>query len=74
MLETTNHLTVHVGIDRHSTINSSQGSTQDKQCGDRFGAEHVMSAQKIMEHILHKLNMTGHKDFFENEVKIEKAL
>ena len=37
MLEATNHLTVHGGIDRRSTIISSQGSTHDKWCGDRFG-------------------------------------
>ena len=44
MLEATNHLTVHGGIDLCSTIISSQGSTHNKRCGDRFGAEHVMFA------------------------------
>ena len=47
ILGATNHLTVHGGIDRHCTIISSQGSTHDKQCGDRFGVEHVMLAKKI---------------------------
>ena len=47
MLEATDHLTVHGGIDRCSTIISSQGSTHDKRCGDGFGAEHVMFVQKI---------------------------
>ena len=44
MLEATNHLTVHGGIDRRSTIISNQGSTHDKWCGDGFGAKHVMFA------------------------------
>ena len=52
MLEATNHLMVHGGIDRRSTIISSQGSTHGKQCGDRFGAEHVMFAQKINDILL----------------------
>ena len=47
MFEATNHLTVHGDIDRHITIISSQGSTHDKRCGDRFGVDHVMFAQKI---------------------------
>ena len=38
MLEATDYLTVHGGIDEYSTIISSQGSTHDKRCGDRFGA------------------------------------
>ena len=38
MLEATNYLTVHSGFDRSSTIINSQGSTQGKLCGDRFGA------------------------------------
>ena len=52
MLEAINHLTVHGGIDRRNTINSSQGSTHNKQCGGRFGAEHVMFAQKINDILL----------------------
>ena len=36
MLEATNHLTVHGGIDRRSTICSSQRSTCDKRGKDRF--------------------------------------
>ena len=47
MLEVTDHLTVHGGIDRRSTIISSQGSTHGKRCGDKFGSEHVMFPQKI---------------------------
>ena len=47
MLETIDHLTVHGGINQHNTLISSQGSTHDKRCGDRFGAKHVMFAQKI---------------------------
>ena len=47
MLEATNHLTVHGGIGKQSTIINSQGSTHGKRCGDRFGAEHVMFAHKI---------------------------
>ena len=42
MLEAIDHLTVHGGINRHNTIISSQGSTHNKQCGDKFGIEHVM--------------------------------
>ena len=38
MLKATNHLTVHGGIDRRSTIVSSQRSTYNKGCRDRFGA------------------------------------
>ena len=52
MLEATNHLKVHGGIDQRSTIISSQGSTHNKRCGDRFGAEHVMFAQKINDILL----------------------
>ena len=52
MLEAIDHLTVHGGIDRCSTIISSQGSTNDKRCGDRFGDEHVMFAQKINDILL----------------------
>ena len=52
MLEATNHLTIHGGIDRRSTIISSQGSTNDKRCGDKFGAEHVMFFQKINDILL----------------------
>ena len=47
MLETTNHLMEHGGIDRCSTIIGSQRSTYGKRCRDRFGAEHVMFASKI---------------------------
>ena len=47
MLEATDHLMVHGGIDWRSTIISSQGSTHGKKCGDMFGAEYVMFAQKI---------------------------
>ena len=36
MLEATNHLMVHGGIDRHSTIISSQRNTYGKRCSDRF--------------------------------------
>ena len=52
MLEATDHLTVHGGIDRRSTISSNQGSTHDKRCGDKFGAEHVMFALKISNILL----------------------
>ena len=52
MLEATDHLTTHGGIDRRSTIISTQGSTHDKKCGDRFGAEHDMFAQKINDILL----------------------
>ena len=52
MLEATNHLTVHGGVDRHSTIISSQGSTHGMGCGDGVGAEHVMFAQKINDILL----------------------
>ena len=52
MLEATNHLTVYGGIDRRSTIISSQGKTHDNQCGDRFGAKRVMLAQKINDILL----------------------
>ena len=38
MLKATNHLKVHGGIDRHSTIVSSQRSTYGKRCRDGFGA------------------------------------
>ena len=51
MLEATDHLTIHGDIDRRSTIISSQGSTNGKWYGDRFGAEHVMFARNI-NHIL----------------------
>ena len=51
MLEATDHLKVHGGIDQRSTIISSQGSTHGKRCGDRFGVEHVMFAHNI-NHIL----------------------
>ena len=54
MLEATNHLTVHDGINRLSTINSSQRSTHGKQCRDRFGAKHVMFAQNINDKLLLK--------------------
>ena len=54
MLEATNRLMVHDVIDRRSTIISSQGSTHDKWCGDSFGAEHVMFAQKINDILLLK--------------------
>ena len=37
MLEATNPLTVHGGIDRRSTIFSNQRSIYDKWCRDRFG-------------------------------------
>ena len=37
MLEATNHLMLHGGIDRRSTIFSSKRRTYDKQCRDRFG-------------------------------------
>ena len=37
MLEATNHLMLHGGFDRHSTIFSSQRSTYDKLCKIRFG-------------------------------------
>ena len=47
MLEAIDHLMVHGGIDQCSTIISSQGSTHDKRCGDRFRVKHVMFAQKI---------------------------
>ena len=52
MLEATDHLTVHGGINRRSTIINSQGSTHDKRCGDKFGSEHVMFAQKINDILL----------------------
>ena len=52
MLEATDHLTIHGGIDRRSTIISSQGSTNGKRCGYKFGAEHVMFAQKINDILL----------------------
>ena len=52
MLEATNHLTIHGGIDRSNTIISSQGSIHDKRCGDKFGVEHVMFAQKINDILL----------------------
>ena len=44
MLEATDHLTIHGGIDWHNTIISSQRSTYDKRCRDRFGAKNVMFA------------------------------
>ena len=47
MLEATNHLTVHGGIDLGSAIVSSKRRTHYKWCRDRFGAKHVMFAQKI---------------------------
>ena len=37
MLEATNHLTVHGGIDRRRSIFSSQRSTYRNRCRDRFG-------------------------------------
>ena len=52
MLEAIDHLTVHGGIDRCGTIISSQGSTNDKRCGDRFEVEHAMFAQKINDILL----------------------
>ena len=52
MLEATDHLTVYGGIDQHSTIISNKGSTHNKRCGDKFGAEHVMFAQKINDILL----------------------
>ena len=52
MLEATNHLIVHGGIYRCSTIISSQGSTHGKRFGDKFEAKHVMFAQNINDIIL----------------------
>ena len=52
MLEATDHLMVHGGVDRHNTIISSQGSTHDKQCGDRFRVERVMFAKNINDILL----------------------
>ena len=42
MLAATNHLTVHGGIDKCSTIIGSQRSTYDKWCREGFGVKHVM--------------------------------
>ena len=44
MLEATNHLMVHGGIDRHNTIIGSKRSTYSKWCIDGFKVEHVMFA------------------------------
>ena len=52
MLEATDHLTVHGGIDRRSAIISSKENTNGKRCGDRYGAEHVMFAQEINDILL----------------------
>ena len=52
MLEATDHLTVHGGIDQSNTIISSQGSIHGKWCGDKFGAEHVIFAQNINDILL----------------------
>ena len=52
MLEAINHLTVHGGIDRRNTIITNQGNTHYKQCGDKFGVEHVMFVQKINDIVL----------------------
>ena len=48
MLEATNNMTVHGGIDRHSTIISSMRSTYGKWCR----AQHVLFAQKINDILL----------------------
>ena len=52
MLEATNHLIVRGGNNWRSSIMSSQRSTYDKRCRDRFGAEHVMFAQEINDILL----------------------
>ena len=43
---------VRGGIDRRSFIMSSQRSTYDKKCKDKFGAEHVMFSQEINDILL----------------------
>ena len=52
MLEATDHLTIPSGIHQRSTIIRSQGNTHNKQCRDRFEAQHVMFAEKINDILL----------------------
>ena len=52
MLEANNHMTIRGGIDRRNTIVSSERSTNFKWCRDRFGVDHVVFAQMIINILL----------------------